>query len=65
MKKFFPELEKGCSTKTQEWKEVRMTRAEELVFLANTVKVLADDAPELYGKKTKKPELEQASWRSK
>ena len=40
--KFFLELEKGCSTKTQEWEEVKTTRAEELVALADTIKVLND-----------------------
>merc|ERR1712019_273934 len=49
--KFFVELEKGCSTKTQEWEEIKKTRAEELVALADTTKVLNDDdALELFKK---------------
>eukprot|EP00429_Kryptoperidinium_foliaceum_P018630 CAMPEP_0176036834 /NCGR_PEP_ID=MMETSP0120_2-20121206/18244_1 /TAXON_ID=160619 /ORGANISM="Kryptoperidinium foliaceum, Strain CCMP 1326" /LENGTH=524 /DNA_ID=CAMNT_0017370221 /DNA_START=59 /DNA_END=1629 /DNA_ORIENTATION=+ len=42
-KKFKQELEEGCSTKTQEWEEIKKTRAEELVALAETIKVLNDD----------------------
>ena len=30
--KFLLELEKGCSTKTQEWEEIKKTRAEESFF---------------------------------
>eukprot|EP00444_Apocalathium_aciculiferum_P033393 CAMPEP_0183493264 /NCGR_PEP_ID=MMETSP0370-20130417/183357_1 /TAXON_ID=268820 /ORGANISM="Peridinium aciculiferum, Strain PAER-2" /LENGTH=1097 /DNA_ID=CAMNT_0025686605 /DNA_START=63 /DNA_END=3353 /DNA_ORIENTATION=- len=41
--KFLAELEKSCSTKTQEWDERSKTRAEELVALADTIKVLNDD----------------------
>merc|ERR1719282_2028292 len=48
---FKEELEKGCSTKTAEWEEVKKTRAEELVALAETIKVLNDDeALELFKK---------------
>merc|ERR1719336_225310 len=42
-KKFLAELEKGCATKTKEWEERSKIRAEELVALADTVKVLNDD----------------------
>merc|ERR1719361_1437685 len=42
-KKFLAELEKGCATKTQEWEERSKTRSEELVALADTIKVLNDD----------------------
>mmetsp|Transcript_40448 Transcript_40448/g.104650 ORF Transcript_40448/g.104650 Transcript_40448/m.104650 type:complete len:730 (-) Transcript_40448:117-2306(-) len=42
-KKFFKELESSCGTKTQEWEERSKTRAEELVALADTIKVLNDD----------------------
>merc|ERR1719336_2534380 len=42
-KKFLAELEKGCATKTKEWEERSKTRAEELVALADTIKVLNDD----------------------
>jgi len=40
---FFAELEKSCATKTGEWEERSKTRAEELVALADTIKVLNDD----------------------
>jgi len=42
-KKFFAELETGCATKTKEWEERSKIRAEELVALADTIKVLNDD----------------------
>jgi septal ring factor EnvC (AmiA/AmiB activator) len=41
--KFQLELEQSCSTKTAEWEEVKKTRAEELLALAETIKVLNDD----------------------
>ena len=37
------ELEKGCSLKTQEWEEIKKTRAQELGALADTIEVLNDD----------------------
>merc|ERR1719226_476232 len=40
---FLAELEKGCSTKTAEWEERSKTRSDELVALADTIKVLNDD----------------------
>merc|ERR1740120_350429 len=50
-KKFLAELEKGCATKTQEWEERSKTRSEELLALADTIKVLNDDdALELFKK---------------
>lgn len=42
-KEFLANLEKGCATKTAEWEERSKTRAEELVALADTIKVLNDD----------------------
>merc|ERR1719188_893648 len=49
--KFLLDLQKGCATKTQEWEEVKKNRAEELVALAETIKVLNDDdALELFKK---------------
>jgi chromosome segregation ATPase len=42
-KKFQDELEQGCKTKAAEWEEIKKTRAEELLALAETVKVLNDD----------------------
>jgi len=45
------ELADGCATKTSEWEEVKKTRAEELLALAETIKVLNDDdALELFKK---------------
>merc|ERR1719362_1912334 len=50
-KKFLAELEKGCKTKAAEWAEIKKNRAEELVALADTIKVLNDDdALELFKK---------------
>ena len=37
------ELEKGCGIKANEWKAVKKTRAEELVGLADNIRVLNDD----------------------
>eukprot|EP00443_Scrippsiella_acuminata_P069940 CAMPEP_0115414892 /NCGR_PEP_ID=MMETSP0271-20121206/22817_1 /TAXON_ID=71861 /ORGANISM="Scrippsiella trochoidea, Strain CCMP3099" /LENGTH=722 /DNA_ID=CAMNT_0002839211 /DNA_START=78 /DNA_END=2242 /DNA_ORIENTATION=- len=49
--KFKKELEAGCDTKTKEWEEVKKTRSEELLALAETIKVLNDDdALELFKK---------------
>jgi len=42
-KKFFAGLTKNCASKTAEWEERSKTRAEELVALADTIKVLNDD----------------------
>ena len=48
---FLLELEKACSSKTQELEETKKTRAEELVALADTIKALNnDDALELFKK---------------
>merc|ERR1719264_2336547 len=50
-KAFLAELEKSCKTKTAEWEERSKTRADELVALADTIKVLNDDdALELFKK---------------
>jgi len=50
-KGFAAELEKSCGTKTAEWEERSKTRSEELVALADTIKVLNDDdALELFKK---------------
>merc|ERR1719401_3289825 len=49
--KFLQELEAGCDKKTAEWEEIQKTRAEELLALAETIKVLNDDdALELFKK---------------
>jgi len=49
--KYLAELEKGCATKTAEWEARCKVRAQELLALAETIKVLnADDALELFKK---------------
>jgi len=49
--KFLAELEKGCATKTGEWEARSKTRSDELVALADTIKILNDDdALELFKK---------------
>jgi len=50
-KKFLKDMEKNCATKSAEWDEIVKTRQEELVALAETIKVLNDDdALELFKK---------------
>merc|ERR1719411_1601273 len=50
-KKFLADLEKGCSTKEAEFEAAVTTRGEELVALAETIKILNDDdALELFKK---------------
>merc|ERR550534_2141073 len=49
--KFLAELETGCATKEKEWAAVCKTRQEEIVALAETIKILNDDdALELFKK---------------
>merc|ERR1719353_1113630 len=42
-KKFLADLEKNCKTKQAEWEVIVKTRNEELLALADTIKVLNDD----------------------
>jgi len=50
-KEFLASLEKDCATKTAEWEVIVKTRKEELLALADTIKVLNDDdALELFKK---------------
>jgi len=50
-KQFLASMEKSCATKTGEWEERSKTRADELVALAETIKILNDDdALELFKK---------------
>merc|ERR1719265_1574006 len=50
-KKFLAELQKSCATKEKEWAEICKTRSEELLALADTIKILNDDdALELFKK---------------
>jgi len=49
--KFLAELEKGCGTKEKEWADICKLRSEELLALADTIKLLNDDdALELFKK---------------
>merc|ERR1719440_2280474 len=50
-KKFLADLEKNCATKEAEWDTIVKTRNEELLALADTIKILNDDdALELFKK---------------
>merc|ERR1719440_1967374 len=50
-KKFLADLEKNCKTKADEWEVIVKTRNEELLALADTIKILNDDdALELFKK---------------
>ena len=50
-KKFLADLEKNCATKEKEWAIICKTRSEELLALADTIKMLNDDdALELFKK---------------
>jgi len=50
-KAFLEDLQKNCATKQAEWDEIQKTRSEELLALADTIKVLNDDdALELFKK---------------
>merc|ERR1711933_329671 len=50
-KKFLADLEKNCKTKADEWAVIVKTRNEELLALADTIKILNDDdALELFKK---------------
>merc|ERR1719353_2509507 len=50
-KKFLADMEKNCATKKEEWEVIVKTRNEELLALADTIKVLNDDdALELFKK---------------
>jgi septal ring factor EnvC (AmiA/AmiB activator) len=50
-KKFLAELEKSCATKQKEWDAICKSRSEELLALADTIKILNDDdALELFKK---------------
>merc|ERR550539_1087311 len=50
--KFKTGLAKSCSTKKAEWEERQKVRAQELLALADTIKVLNDDDSLLLFKKT-------------
>merc|ERR1719277_2992188 len=42
-KKFLEDLGKNCDTKKAEWDDIVKTRAEELVAISETIKILNDD----------------------
>merc|ERR1719333_851307 len=59
-KKFLAELNKGCDTKTAEWEERSKIRADELLALHETIKILNDDdSLELFKKTLPAPSLMQ------
>jgi len=50
-KKFLADLKKNCATKEAEWAAICKTRSEELIAIADTIKILNDDdALELFKK---------------
>merc|ERR1719230_1083817 len=50
-KKFLSELDSSCATKEKDWQVICKTRSEELLALADTIKILNDDdALELFKK---------------
>jgi chromosome segregation ATPase len=65
-KQFLAELEKGCATKQGEWDARCKTRTEELLALADTIKILNDDdALELFKKTLPSPALLEVKVTSK
>jgi peptidoglycan hydrolase CwlO-like protein len=59
-KKFLAELEKDCGTKEEEWNERCKIRAEELLAIGDTIKILNDDdALDLFKKTLPSPSLLQ------
>merc|ERR1719272_481139 len=65
-KQFLADLEKNCDSKKAEWDERSKTRAEELLALADTIKILNDDdALELFKKTLPSPSLLQTAVSSK
>merc|ERR1740120_172116 len=61
-KKFLAELDTGCATKAKEWEARSKTRSEELLALADTIKILNDDdALELFKKTLPTPSFLQTS----
>merc|ERR1719456_540667 len=60
--KFLADLEKNCATKEKEWDERCKVRAEELLAIADTIKILNDDdALDLFKKTLPSPSLLQVS----
>jgi len=64
-KKFLADLDKNCATKKEEWDAVKKTRAEELLAIAETIKILNDDdALDLFKKTLPSPSLLQITLKS-
>jgi len=60
-KAFLADLDANCATRKQEWEVVQKTRAEELVALADTIKIINDDdALDLFKSTLPSPSLLQA-----
>merc|ERR1719336_3250479 len=65
-KAFLADLAKNCATKTAEWEARSKTRTEELLALADTIKILSDDdALELFKKALPSSSLLQTHVRAK
>merc|ERR1719388_446379 len=65
-KKFLADLKKNCASKEEDWAVRSKTRAEELLALADTIKILNDDdALELFKKTLPSPSLLQMAVGSK
>merc|ERR1719230_1941099 len=61
-KKFLADLKKNCATKEEDWAIRSKTRAEEILALADTIKILNDDdALELFKKTLPSPSLLQVA----
>uniref|UniRef100_A0A7S1RUF9 Uncharacterized protein n=1 Tax=Alexandrium catenella TaxID=2925 RepID=A0A7S1RUF9_ALECA len=59
-KKFLADLDNNCAKKKEEWEAVQKTRTDELLALAETIKILnEDDALELFKKTLPSPSLLQ------
>jgi len=59
-KAFLADLDKNCATKKQEWAERQKTRAEEILAILDSIKILNDDdALELFKKTLPSPSLLQ------
>merc|ERR1719327_2384921 len=60
-KKFLADLEKNCAAKTKDWEYRSKMRADEILAIAETIKILNDDdALELFKKTLPSPSLLQA-----
>merc|ERR1719313_2894188 len=59
-KKFLADLDKNCAAKSKEWEERQKTRADEILAIQETIKILNDDdALELFKKTLPSPSLLQ------